>query len=204
MKDNRLNNDMKCYMLKLKQILIFLAFIMIADHSKASVIDDVTICAQLKTIPDRVTCYDKIAMKIGVHKTQTQHTKTENKWVVKSEISKIDDSVNAYVYLDAENIVKSWNKTSLYVDWDMYLGLDSLNVLTRLGKTKATNKEWLISTDSKASFYNGNVIMYIKELMNHNSMLLQITPHGESPVSAEFDIRGLSVAIKAVRESCKW
>ena len=98
----------------------------------------------------------------------------------------------------------SENKTSLYVNWDMYLGLDSLNVLTRLGKTKATNKEWLISTDSKASFYNGNVIMYIKELMNHNSMLLQITPHGESPVSAEFDIRGLSVAIKAVRESCKW
>ena len=85
-----------------------------------------------------------------------------------------------------------------------YLGLDETRMLTRLDKQKSKTKLWSISTDNKAVFVRGSDIGFTKELMKHDKLLTQITPYGESPVMATFDIRGLTEAIKPLRKTCHW
>jgi len=40
--------------------------------------------------------------------------------------------------------------------------------------------------------------------MKHDNFLTQITPYGENPVMATFDIQGLKEAIKPLRKACGW
>ncbi len=77
-------------------------------------------------------------------------------------------------------------------------------MLTRLDKESAVTKAWSISTDNKAVFVSGSNIAFAKQFMEHQSLLAQITPYGESPVMANFDLVGLTDAIKPLRDACKW
>jgi type VI secretion system protein VasI len=73
-------------------------------------------------------------------------------------------------------------------------------MLTRFDGEKATTEAWSISTDNKAVFVRGSDITFAKKMMNHKTLLTQITPYGESPVMATFPVAGLSGAIKPLRE----
>ncbi|EEK2974700.1 hypothetical protein P700_16170 [Salmonella enterica subsp. enterica serovar Newport str. CVM75_1280] len=77
-------------------------------------------------------------------------------------------------------------------------------MIYRIDKQKAVNKTWLISTDTKAVFYNGKVIDFIKRLESGQKLFAQITPYNESPVNTTFNLSGLSEAIKPLQESCGW
>ena len=77
-------------------------------------------------------------------------------------------------------------------------------MLIRLDKQKSKTRSWSISTDNKAVFVRGSDISFAKELMKHDKLLTQVTPYGESPVMATFDIRGLTEAIKPLRKTCNW
>ncbi|WP_439090421.1 type VI secretion system-associated protein TagO [Serratia bockelmannii] len=95
-------------------------------------------------------------------------------------------------------------KTELFINWETFLGIDGTRVLTRIDSQKAVNRTWQISTDNKATFYSGQTISFIKELMKSKKMFVQITPYGENPAQTTFDLSGLSTAIKPLREACKW
>jgi type VI secretion system protein VasI len=77
-------------------------------------------------------------------------------------------------------------------------------VLTRLGQEQASTEEWSLSTDSKATFYPGNPVPYIKKMMVNDSFVAQVTPYNESPVTATFDIKGLARAIEPLIQTCHW
>lgn len=77
-------------------------------------------------------------------------------------------------------------------------------MIHRIDKQKAIKREWSISTNTKAVFYDGNVIDFIRKLQNGNQLFAQITPYGESPVSTTFNLNGLSEVIKPLQESCNW
>lgn len=85
-------------------------------------------------------------------------------------------------------------KTEVFLSWDVYLGLEQTSMLYRLDKQKAVERNWLVSTDTKAVFYKGNDIDFIRKLANSNKMYTKITPYNESPVSATFNLNGLSNA----------
>lgn len=142
----------------------------------------------------------------------------KKKIVVRQEKSDIDDSTNVYVKIEADNIVLSGyrkshpylmircaeNTTHAFVNWGLYLGLDETHMLIRLDKERAITTTWDISTNREAVFVRGGDIRFIKNLMNHEKMLAQITPYGENAVKTTFNIKGLSEAIKPLRESCQW
>lgn len=132
--------------------------------------------------------------------------------------SPINDSTNVFLSLDSEQTVRSGyntvsptlvircseGKTNAYITWDLYLGLESTSLLTRLDKEPAVTTTWTISTDNKSVFVSGSDVTFAKQLMSHQTLLAQITPYGESPVMTTFDVGGFSDAIKPLREACKW
>jgi len=200
----------------MKYILVLIIFV--ASTASADIKTDIARCSGIDSDVNRLVCFDELASTLGVDKPQTNISRGAGKWTVREDKSPIDDSTNVYLSLSANESVKSrWervrpslhlrcaeNKTNLFIVWNMYLGLDSTNMLVRFDKEKAESSEWYISTDAKAVFARRGHIGLAKRIMNHNQMLAQITPYGESPVMVTFDVSGLEEAIKPLRKACSW
>ncbi len=175
-------------------------------------------CAANDSDASRLICYDNLAKSLGVDKPKTKITVGKGKWRIREDKSPIDDSVNVYLSVSANETVTSGyktvkpiiyvrcaeNKTNIFLVWDLYLGIDETRMLTRFDKEKPETRTWSISTDYKAVFVRSSDISFAKKMMKHDKLLAQITPYGESPVMATFDIRGLSEAIKPLRKACHW
>lgn len=169
----------------------------------------------------RLACYDRFFPTTFTKSKVSDQPTPENKgsWSVHTKISPIDDSQNVVVSLGANetfaspfggsvrpelNILCRERKTELYINWDVYLGLDETRMLHRLDKQKAVTRTWSISTDTKAVFYNGRTIDFIKSLMSAEKMYAQITPYNENSAAVTFDLKGLSEAIKPLQKACSW
>ena len=51
---------------------------------------------------------------------------------------------------------------------------------------------------------SGPSIELIKKMMQRSTLFFQFVPFHSSPVMTTFDLRGLSEAIKPLRENCRW
>jgi type VI secretion system protein VasI len=183
---------------------------------------DVARCAALPSPTERLTCYDALAIKLGVTGGKSTlispPSKGTGKWSVRTETSPIEDSKNAYLSLESDDMIRGAigsaqpsltarckeNKTEVFVTWGVYLGLEETDVLVRLDSEKATRSSWSNSTDNQATFYGGSDIAFLKQLTGHQKLLLEVTPYGESPAMVSFDIQGLSEAIRPLQEACGW
>ncbi len=103
------------------------------------------------------------------------------------------------------------DKTELYINWSDYLGNDSTSiysdfklVTTRMGSSSAEENRWSLSTDSKATFSPGWGGDWIKRIAKIDEFVAQVTPYGENPVTAVFDVRGLREAASPLAETCGW
>jgi len=174
-------------------------------------------CAAIKDNLKRLECYDRLARELGLVKTyQIIPVKGTGKWITKIEKNPLDDTKTVILILQADEGESSFgdpiflvircmsNKTELYINWNSYLGLDSISVTTRIGNDKPERKLWNISTDHRATFYPTSPILFIKNLINADKLVAQTTPYGENPIIAIFDIRGLNEAIKPIQETCGW
>lgn len=202
----------------IKLLLIFLMFIF-SSTSLADTKNMIAKCSAIEGSLQRLACFDKLSKKLGLDKPHTKVKKITNsgKWLTKESISKIDDSKTVTLFLDAKNTIKgrfnverpsmiircAENKTALYINTNIYLGIDETRVLSRLGKSKARTTNWYISTDNKAVFHP-KPIGFSKKMFNYDSLLIELTPYGENPAQIEFDIRGLKHAIAPLRKACNW
>lgn len=201
-------------MIKQLTILMILAISIAFSDTKI----DIATCVEKETDAARLICYDDIAKKLGVDKPKSKVSVGKGKWIVSESTSAIDDSKTVVMSLDAESSVGSSykkslptmilrcseNKTNAYINIGSFLGSDTIKVLNRLDKNKAKTKRWSISTDHKAIFAPGSDIKYIKSLIKHDKLLIQLTPYSESPIMTTFDIRGLKEAVVSLRNACHW
>lgn len=198
--------------------LIMLISSLIIRVSYAGEREEIGKCAAKRAPAERLMCFDALAKSLAVDKNVVETLKGHGKWSVTAEKSPINDATNVTLVVEADNKIQtgykkshpflvircSENKTEFYINWGIYLGLESTKMLVRADKQPAITRSWTLSTDSKAAFYSGKTIEYIKQLMKHSTLLAQITPYGENPVMTTFNIQGLQETIKPLRESCKW
>jgi type VI secretion system protein VasI len=184
----------------------------------ADIKKDIATCAAKSSDIERLSCYDELAKSLNVANPHVTTTKGNGNWSVRIEKSPIDDSENVILSVSSDNTIKSGynivnptlivrcseNVTNVYIAWDLYLGINSTDMTTRFDDEKATTRTWSISTDHKAVFVSTGDVAFAKKMMNHDKLLAQIIPYGESPVMATFSIHGLSEKIKPLRKACKW
>lgn len=176
-------------------------------------------CAATVSPADRLECYDALAGALGVaeRKVSTTAIAGTGDWKVSIETSPIDDSRNVFLMLDSKESVSTIGgpnhptlvlrckekKTTAYIAWGTYLGLDETTVLTRLDDQPAARSEWNISTDREATFHRSPVA-FAKSLLGKQRFLAQVTPYGENPALVTFAISGLDEALKPLRSACGW
>ncbi|GEM_PF-1871278 len=97
-------------------------------------------------------------------------------------------------YVDNVTLVikkKEGSKPELYVNWKEFLNERSCYVTYRIDDDKAKTEEWLLSTDEKASFYNGDIAALLDKLRNASQFIVRTTPFNEPPCTAIFDVSAL-------------
>jgi type VI secretion system VasI family protein len=126
---------------------------------------------------------------------------------------------------DSEDVQASLMSSTFYADWlgrihtpvlwiscrenetAVYLNLgappEQAHVRMRLDKDEARRHTGTVSTDGNSIFLP-SPISRVKELEGHENLIVEWTPFQISPVTAEFRLTGVDVAIADVREACGW
>ena len=178
--------------------------------------NELAVCAAIDGELERLECFDQITIRHNLKGPQQVQTNIEGrgKWLVTEDVNPIDDSKTVILRLRADSgqsrfrepislIVRCQsNSTDLYIVWSDYLGSEA-SVLTRIGSKNAETSRWSLSTDSQATFRR-NPIDFLKDLLDADRLVAQVTPYNESPVTAIFDTSGLQNAIVPLRQTCGW
>lgn len=194
--------------------LVFLAILPVA----ALAVEDkeVAACAAVKNDVTRLSCFDQMASKNGLVETTVATVAAgSGKWSTSTSSDPLTDKSVYLAFLDADQgrgkyggkvdlVVRCKNNsTELYINWNSYLGLDTTTVTHRVDKNKAITSSWDVSTDHKSTFMRAPVAT-LKQMLAGESFIANVTPYGESPVTAVFDIKGAEVALQDIRKGCGW
>ena len=163
----------------------------------------------------RLACYDSIAQSLGYSRIPAPAKVTgSGGWQVSTQKNPLDDTRTVFLSLSATTgqsqfgdavwlIVRCQSgKIDAFINWSSYLGLEQTPVTTRLGTGEAKTQKWSLSTDNKATFYPGDDAAFLEQLLTSDRFVAQTTPYGESPITAVFELTGLSAAVKPLREVC--
>lgn len=198
------------------------AFVLSAPlAASADVSKNIASCAAETNSVKRLECFDLLSNRLGVATPESSST-TVSKWRVNKETSRIDDSTNVIIRLEADSPISGWprrtytpsfvlrckeKKTEAYIVTGMSpqveYGTDGATVTLRFDKEKATKYHTSKSTDGEALFF-GQSIGLIKKMLGHTTLLFEFVPFNSSPVITTFDLRGLLEAVKPLRDTCKW
>ena len=142
------------------------------------------------------------------------------KWRRSITTSRIDDSQNITLSLDAEEKIVGWpsksylpslilrcaeKKASAYfvvgMSPNIEYGHDGATVLLRFDKKKAYKTRMAKSTDGNALFV-WRPKRFIRRCLKHDSLLFQFTPYSSSPATTRFKLHGLKKAIQLLAKRC--
>jgi len=174
-------------------------------------------CATKADESERLECYDGLASKSnsGAPQAESASLPETGKWKVSDALNPMDDSRVVTLALTADSGQNRWGEpvvmylrcsnesTNLFINWGDFLAEDAY-VLTRLGEARPVTRQWSLTTDSKASFYAGSPISFIRSMFKTNQLVAQVTTYSEGQASAVFDIRGLKDAAAPLMDACRW
>ena len=137
-------------------------------------------------------------------------------WRVLEGVNPVDNTKTTIMFLAAESgkskrgdvpdlIIRcKSNEINLYINWNEFLSTDDIKILTRMGDEKAEIKKWKPSFCKEKSFYPDSSVKFIRRMFKKNKFLAQVTPYGESPITAVFNTSGMKNIIKPLQENCGW
>lgn len=173
---------------------------------------------------DQETNHPQSPQQAEVVKQQPRQTYEEalseyvGSWKTATQKSKLDDSQNVYIALQADEPIQTpykgmiypkmivrcaENKTSMIISFDTFLSNDDIKVMYRIDKEKARTVWWNVTTDFD-SLYVPNPIPLLRKLKDEDQIYIKVTPYGQNPISANFYVHGLFNAIKSVQDACGW
>lgn len=201
-------------------VLFVFPFLAIANDGFEKKIE---LCKSMADSTQRLSCYDNLFERKIESKSDEKIT---GKWVIKEEISPIDDSKTVTIILEADTPIQTRynkstpylvircqeNETEMYIGFNTFLGSNAIYPTTRIDSEKAVSDvKWDISNSNKAMFYNGSnnkqyvkVTDFLKKLQTKNKFFVQVIPYSENAVNTTFTIKGLDEAIKPLRSACNW
>lgn len=197
---------------------LFLIFIMVIPASAKTPVDfkkEMAKCAAIENSVERLAAYDGLAEKMGVAGPKSTVVTGMGKWRLQTDVSPIDDSKSYFLILESEDEVAGMFGTSYkpslyirfkegvleaYISYSTYIGTGEVDVTTRIDKNEAETESWGLSTDGKAVFVIDSE-SFIQSIVEAKTLVVRLTPYGESPITVSFDLRGIDKAIKPIHES---
>lgn len=173
--------------------------------------------------PDTQAEAAKIANRAAESTTAPSYTKDYapaapvGKWDVSKKVSKLDDSENVILLLEADiPVTNKFNETyppkllltcrekslDAYIGWNTFVHTESTAVTTRIDSAPAVTKHWSVSTDYKVTFAP-QPLRFIKSLVGHQKLVVRVVPYGDAPLLTEFDLTGLDQHIKTLYDACR-
>lgn len=182
--------------------------------------DDIAACATVEDDAERLSCYDGLAAEI-LTLSPTKAGLAINGWSVTQEASLIEKGQNVFMSVDANETIPDgsggrerptlWIRckdgtTSIYVVWDIFLGIDRTSMLHQIDSDTAQGDIWEISRNYKSvgKWSARKSVPFIKSLFGGSKLLTEIVPHDEQAIQVTFDIAGLENAIQPLRQACEW
>lgn len=178
-------------------------------------------CISIENDLDRLACYDKEAGRTP----RVVEGGIKNSWLIKQQTSQITDDTDVFLHTRSTAKVDcGWNRndhirltlrclentTALIISTGCHMASGTYNdygdVTYRLDEEKARKIGMHESTDNRAlGLWRGNrSIPFIKRMLNKQRMIVRMTPYGQSPFTATFNIAGLEEAIEPLRKECGW
>lgn len=173
-------------------------------------------CASEGNEIKRLECFDEFTRRNNLAPTLKITNKSlRGRWRTFSQNDPLTDRSVHYATFDASDgkgrfgeavqlIVRCKSgETEAFINWNTFLGTDSISVTDRIDKSPAKKSSWGISTDRKASFMPNALSTAIK-FIESSSYVANLTPYGENPITAIFSIGGAKEAFADIRRDCKW
>jgi type VI secretion system protein VasI len=196
----------------MKVLPVFMLLTLVASGLCQDLNKEIAACAAIENSVERLAAYDLLAQRIGVAKTTKIAINGAAKWAMKTETSPLDDKAILILSLVSEEPVKAGYKTGhpvsfirykegrleCFINYGFFLGTTTTLVTTRLDKNEPKTHDWDVSSDHKAIFYPSGVNWFVKSMANSTSLIVRLTPYGESPVTTSFDLTGLAQAIEPI------
>ncbi|WP_165837601.1 type VI secretion system-associated protein TagO [Zavarzinia aquatilis] len=187
--------------------------------AQAAAEGDPAACAKIENSVERLACFDRVFQP-----APPKALPTSSKWVVTEETSKIDDSKNVFMVLDASEPMRGRygdsvtallfiacreGTTSAWVDFAGFFMSDHQGggrVTYRIDGEKAQKINMAVSSDNEALglWDGGSAIPWLRKLFGHDRLLIRAMPYNESELTVEFPISGLEEAAKPLRAACGW
>jgi len=206
-------------------VLAVLPWLAVASlHAQEGLRQRLRECARVTVRLERLRCFDAVTATLPSEPRGMDSLGAEadwraggtGNWVVDEAINPMDDTRLVIVSLKAtsgfaktgepvELVLRCLSgKTEVYLNWSTQLGKDGAPVTMRVGKEPAQTRRWGLSTDARESFYPGDDVNLIKELTVVDQLVVQVVPTAEDPITALFQLRGLSFALRPLRTVCGW
>ncbi|MBQ9538251.1 MAG: hypothetical protein IJU95_03185 [Treponema sp.] len=129
------------------------------------------------------------------------------------KVDPMDDRETLYIVFNAQEKVndyvdnvsliirkKQGSKPEVYINWKEFLNHGRCLVTYRIDDSKARTEEWTLSTDEKASFFDGDVLQLLNKMKDADQFIARTTPFNEPPCTAIFDIS----SFKRLDEKYNW
>lgn len=199
-----------------RSLLPLLGWIVLATPGQAqSERDEIARCRAITADPARLACFDTLATRLGGGPTTAAAAPGTGRWDVQINTSPIDDSKNVYLTLEANEPISAMTGSvqpalllrckerqfDAFINWSVYLGLDTTTVLIRVDDAPATSALWDLSTDNESTFHR-HPDRFLRALLGHQKLLARVTPYGANPALVSFAIAGLDQAVKPLQEAC--
>ena len=95
-----------------------------------------------------------------------------------------------------------WSDLELYVKWNEYVdhalandGSHDTPVFVSIDGAPATRSNWRLSNSLQATFYSRMVSQFVRQLLESDTLSVQVVPFGGDYVTHTFELAGLNEAI---------
>ena len=207
-----------------RTILIFLIALAPALVN-AQVVED---CIGITNDSYRLACFDSLfrgTASSTIQQAIGSNNHSAGVWDVSIDVNPFDDKRRVVLINSSSEGQNSFGepillaircisgRTDVLIDWDEHLGFEidtRSSVRYRIGKDEAISSMWNISSDDEATFYPGNSVRLIEQMIavdrtsTDGTFVAQITPLGGSSITAIWNLYGLAEAVEPMREACGW
>lgn len=177
-------------------------------------------CTGIAVDEERLACYD---LESGFVASKSENSGIGH-WIKRVDVSQLTDDKNVFLNLQSENEMPARfrgagpatlllrcmeNTTSAFFLFNGHFMSDIQGrgkIEYRIDDKSMRSINTQVSTDNEAlGLWNGGKsIPFIKQLIGGQRLVVRATPHSESAMTANFDIRGIDEAVNELRETCNW